>query len=209
LPNEFFPNSEKGGDFSMLRETNRREFLKAAAMTGILLLAGDLLHSYPLVYGAANIPEAGKITITIIIDNYHETTRPSYKIAHRYTGGYLYAQHGLSCHIELVVNGSTHSFLFDFGPTLSGISKNMDELKIDITKIEAFGLSHGHMDHWGSLVDLLRSQKGRISKEIPLYVGEETFVERFSRRPDGVRKAPQLKREDLARRSRSQKGDTN
>jgi len=181
----------------MSREMNRREFLKASAVTGALFLAGDLLHGNPKVYGALNIPEAEKITITIITDNYHETTRPSYKIANRFTGGYLYAEHGLSCHIELVVNGRPHSFLFDFGPTFEGVSRNMDALKIEFDRLEALGLSHGHMDHWGGLVELLKSRREKIPKGIPLYVGEETFAERFSKRPDGVRKAPQLKKEEV------------
>ena len=180
----------------MSREMNRREFLKASAVTGALILAGDLLHGDPIVYGAVNIPEAEKITITIITDNYHETTRPSYKIANRYTG-YLYAEHGLACHIETVVDGRSHSLLFDFGPTFPGLSRNMDRLKIDFDKLEALGLSHGHHDHFGGLVELLKSQREKIPKGIPLYVGEETFAERFTKTPDGVRKGPQLKKEEI------------
>jgi 7,8-dihydropterin-6-yl-methyl-4-(beta-D-ribofuranosyl)aminobenzene 5'-phosphate synthase len=73
----------------------------------------------------------------------------------------------------------------------------MNALKIDFEKFEALGLSHGHMDHWGGLVELLKSRKGKIPKELPFYVGEETFAERFSRRPDGLRKAPQLNKVDI------------
>ena len=181
----------------MSREMNRRAFLKASAVTGVLFLAGDVLDGNPKVYGAVNIPEIEKVTITIITDNYHETTRPNYKIANRYNGGYLYAEHGLSCHIELIINGHSHSLLFDFGPTFQGISRNMDVLKIEFEKLEALGLSHGHMDHWGGLVELLKSRKGKIPKGTPLYVGEETFAERFSKRPDGVRKAPRLNKEEI------------
>ena len=175
---------------------NRREFLKASVVTGALFLAGDLMGGNPELYGAIHIPEAEKITITIIIDNYHETTRPSYKIANRYTG-YLYAQHGLSYHIETVINERSHPLLFDFGPNFEGVSRNMDVLKIEFEMLEALGLSHGHMDHWGGLVELLKSHKDRIRKGIPLYIGEETFSERFGKRPDGVRKAPALKKEDI------------
>ena len=172
----------------MTREMNRREFLKASAVTGALILAGDLLHGDPMVYGDVNIPEPEKITITIIIDNYHETTRPSYKIANRYTGGYLYAEHGLACHIETVVDGRSHSLLFDFGPTFPGLSRNMDALKIEFDKLEALALSHGHQDHCGGLVELLKSRREKIPKGIPLYVGEEAFAERgVGKRPDGVR----------------------
>ena len=180
----------------MSEEMNRREFLKASAVTGALFFAGDLLYGDPIVYGAVNIPEAEKITITIITDNYSETTRPSYKIATRYSAP-LYAEHGLSCHFEPVVNGRSHSFLFDFGATFAGLNKNMEALKIEFDKLEALGLSHGHMDHWGGLVELLKSRREKITKGIPLYVGEEAFSERFRKRPDGVRKAPQLKKEEI------------
>ena len=161
----------------MFKEMNRRDFLKVSAVTGVSILASDLLSTDPSVYGAVNIPEAEKITITAIVDNYAETTRPSYKIATR-TGDYLSAQHGLSCHIETVVDGRSHSLLFDFGPTFPGLSANMDALKIDVDKLEALVLSHGHRDHFGGLVELLKSRREKLPKGIPLYVGEEAFAER-------------------------------
>ena len=106
----------------MSKEMNRREFLKASAVTGALILAGDLLHGDPMVYGSVNIPEAEKIAITIVMDNYIDPTRPSRKIDIRYigAGGPLYAQHGLACHIEPMVNERSHPFLFDFGMTFPG-----------------------------------------------------------------------------------------
>jgi 7,8-dihydropterin-6-yl-methyl-4-(beta-D-ribofuranosyl)aminobenzene 5'-phosphate synthase len=180
---------QERGCIFMLKEMNRREFLKASAVTGALFLVGDLLDGSPKVYGAVNISEAERITITIITDNYTETTRRSYKIANRYTGGdRLYAEHGLSCHIETVVDGRPHSLLFDFGPTFPGLSRNMDTLKIDFDKLEALVFSHGHQDHCGGLVELLKSRREKIPKGIPLYVGEEAFAERgVGKRPDDVR----------------------
>jgi len=161
----------------MLKEMNRRDFLKASAVTGASILASDLFYTDPIVYGAVNIPEAEKITITSIIDNYSESTRPSYKIANRSSGN-LYAEHGLSCHIETVVDGRSHCLLFDFGRTFHGFSSNIDTLKIDFDKLEALALSHGHNDHWGGFVEILKSRREKISKGISLYVGEEAFAVR-------------------------------
>jgi 7,8-dihydropterin-6-yl-methyl-4-(beta-D-ribofuranosyl)aminobenzene 5'-phosphate synthase len=169
---------QERGCMCMSKEMNRRDFLKASAITGASILASDLLYTDPVVYGAVDIPEAEKITITIIADNYTETTRPSYKIANRYTAGNLYAEHGLSCHIETVVDGRSHSLLFDFGRTFQGVSPNIDTLKIDLDKLEALALSHGHQDHWGDIVGILKSRKEKVSKGIPLYVGEDAFAER-------------------------------
>jgi 7,8-dihydropterin-6-yl-methyl-4-(beta-D-ribofuranosyl)aminobenzene 5'-phosphate synthase len=67
--------------------------------------------------------------------------------------------------------------LFDFGPTYPGLIGNIDALKIDLDKLEALALSHGHRDHFGGLVELLKSQRTRIPKGISLYVGEDAFAE--------------------------------
>ena len=107
---------ERGCSF-MLKEMNRREFLKASAITGSLLMSADFLgDSAPLAYGSVEIPEAERIAITSIEDNYYDSLRPDSKIAKRYRGD-LYAEHGLACHIETVVDGRSHSLLFDFGRT--------------------------------------------------------------------------------------------
>jgi 7,8-dihydropterin-6-yl-methyl-4-(beta-D-ribofuranosyl)aminobenzene 5'-phosphate synthase len=67
--------------------------------------------------------------------------------------------------------------LFDFGRTFHGFNSNIDTLKIDFDKLEALALSHGHNDHWGGFVEILKSRKEKIPKGIPLYVGEEAFAE--------------------------------
>ncbi|MGE5303178.1 MAG: twin-arginine translocation signal domain-containing protein [Alphaproteobacteria bacterium] len=160
----------------MRKEMNRRDFLKASALTGASILASDLLYTRSTVYGAVEIPEAERITVTIIEDNYYDSLRPDSKIAKRY-GGDLYAEHGLACHIETVVDGHSHSMLFDFGRTFPAVSTNIDALKIDFAKLEALALSHGHQDHCGALVEILKSRRDKISKKIPLYVGEDALVE--------------------------------
>jgi 7,8-dihydropterin-6-yl-methyl-4-(beta-D-ribofuranosyl)aminobenzene 5'-phosphate synthase len=182
----------------MSMETDRRAFLKASLVTGVLLIAGDFFGDRtPVAYGSVKIPEAERITITIIEDNYYDFFRPDSKIAKRYRGN-IYAEAGLACHIETVVDGRSHSLLFDFGRTFHGVSRNMDTLKIDFDKLEALALSHGHRDHFGGLVELLKSRREKIPKGIPLYVGEEAFAERgVGKRPDGVSVIHHLKKEDI------------
>jgi 7,8-dihydropterin-6-yl-methyl-4-(beta-D-ribofuranosyl)aminobenzene 5'-phosphate synthase len=183
----------------MLKEMNRRDFLKASAVTGVSILASDLFYTAPAAHGAVNIPEAQRITITTIADNYYDSLRPDFKIAKRYSGN-MYAEHGLAFHIETVVDGRSESLLFDFGRTFYALSPNIDTLKIGFDKLDALALSHGHRDHFGGLVDLLKSRRERIPKGIPLYVGEDAFA------PSGVGKGPEdvsvrhhLKREDIER----------
>ncbi len=60
----------------MEKGMNRREFLKATAATGALLIAGDLIKGGTLfAQGSVKIPESEKITITIITDNYFDFFR--------------------------------------------------------------------------------------------------------------------------------------
>jgi len=50
--------------------------------------------------------------------------------------------------------------LFDTGEKGDWLIENMENLKVDINKIEAVVISHDHWDHWGGLWDLLRKKKG-------------------------------------------------
>jgi 7,8-dihydropterin-6-yl-methyl-4-(beta-D-ribofuranosyl)aminobenzene 5'-phosphate synthase len=175
----------------MEKGMNRREFLKTTATTGAILMGGDLLRGTAMAQGAVNIPEAEKIVITMVTDNYYDVNRLDYKIAKRQTSisnpleAAMHAEHGLAYQIETVVNGESHTCLFDFGSDPRGVLRNMDLLKIDCKKVEALGLSHDHWDHETALVEILKAKKEEFSKNIPLYLGEEFFVGTYSKRPNG------------------------
>jgi 7,8-dihydropterin-6-yl-methyl-4-(beta-D-ribofuranosyl)aminobenzene 5'-phosphate synthase len=188
----------------MEKEMNRRGFLKAAAATGIVLLAGNFLQGVSRAQGAVKIPEAEKIVITVITDNLVDTLQPHYKIAKRVgrtTSPFdnaLHGEHGLAYHIETVVGGESHSCLFDFAADPQGVMKNMNLLKIDFKKVEALALSHDHWDHQAALLDILKAKRDECRKGIPFYVGEQFFVGTFSRRPGGnIISLLALKREDI------------
>jgi len=123
-----------------------------------------------------------RLTITIVTDNYYDALRPDPLMGKRFRvlpGASIHAEHGFSCHLETVSNGISHFFMFDYGLDPLGIIKNMELLGINVGMIDAFGLSHGHFDHWSGLLTIL----GRARPGIHLYVGKEVFARRFSRRP--------------------------
>jgi 7,8-dihydropterin-6-yl-methyl-4-(beta-D-ribofuranosyl)aminobenzene 5'-phosphate synthase len=101
-----------------------------------------------------------------------------------------------------MVNGVSTGFMFDFGLDAKGVLNNMALLSIDFEKIAAFGLSHGHFDHWGGLLEILRANQSKIAKTIPLYVGEEVFSHRSSRSVEGkgLRDLGRLDRTEIERR---------
>src|SRR5688572_7784727 len=181
----------------MSRDMNRRDFLKVSAVTGASILASDLFSTDPIAYGAVDIPEAERIAITIIEDNYYDSLRRDYKIAKRFYGN-MYAEHGLAFHFETLVDGRSHALLFDFGRTSHAFIRNIDTLKIGFDKLEALALSHGHLDHFGGLVELLKSRREKMPKGIPLYVGEDAFgPSGTGKGPDNVRVTHHLKKEDV------------
>jgi 7,8-dihydropterin-6-yl-methyl-4-(beta-D-ribofuranosyl)aminobenzene 5'-phosphate synthase len=65
-------------------------------------------------------------------------------------GSGLIAEHGLAFLIE----SQDHTVLFDTGQHMA-LSHNADKLNIDLSRIEAVVLSHGHYDHTGGLKHML------------------------------------------------------
>jgi 7,8-dihydropterin-6-yl-methyl-4-(beta-D-ribofuranosyl)aminobenzene 5'-phosphate synthase len=190
----------------MDHEMDRREFMKKTAATGALFWAGDRDGRSARTRETIKIPEADKIVITFITDNYYDQIRPDDKIAKRHRpprsvlDGALHAEHGLAYHVEAVVAGRSHSFLFDFATDVHGVKRNLDLLEIDFKALQALALSHDHFDHQAALVDLLEAKRDEIPKGIPFYVGERFFQGTYWRTPDGhVMDLLGLNREDIER----------
>ncbi len=59
--------------------------------------------------------------------------------------------------ISFLVN---KKILFDTGENGKWLIRNIEELQIDINKIEAIVISHNHYDHSGGLWEILRIKKG-------------------------------------------------
>ncbi|WAC08312.1 MAG: MBL fold metallo-hydrolase [Thermodesulfobacteriota bacterium] len=133
--------------------------------------------------------ESEKIEVVTVIDNYTDCLIPSSQKVRRcphYKNGKvappLLAEHGLSLLVRVFKNGNTHTLLLDAGWSATGVFHNLKELGINIDEIEAVVLSHGHMDHYGSLRGILKL----ISEPIPVIVHPDVFLQnRFLILPDG------------------------
>lgn len=133
-----------------------------------------------------SMTEIDRVKIIVITDNYYDALRPDPRAGIRYRtapGQSIHAEHGLSYYVETTVEGRQSGFMFDYGLDPQGVINNMALLKIDLAKARAFGLSHGHFDHCGGLLEVLRTNQSRIVKGVPLYVGQEVFSHRLSRPP--------------------------
>lgn len=148
------------------------------------------------------ITEVDKVMVWVLTDNYYDALRPDTEIATRYRtvpGKSIHAEHGLAYYIETVVNGKIGACMFDFGLDSFGVINNIELLGLDIGRVDAFGLSHGHFDHWMSALAILKKNKYRISKDTPFYVGQEVFARRYSIPPGGTNLMDlgQLHKEDI------------
>jgi 7,8-dihydropterin-6-yl-methyl-4-(beta-D-ribofuranosyl)aminobenzene 5'-phosphate synthase len=85
------------------------------------------------------------------------------------------AEHGFSMLIRLFCNGTAHSLLFDTGGSPEGVVANADRMGLDLSEIETIVLSHGHYDHFGGLLAVLRVAD---KKDLPIIVHEDMFKTR-------------------------------
>jgi 7,8-dihydropterin-6-yl-methyl-4-(beta-D-ribofuranosyl)aminobenzene 5'-phosphate synthase len=148
-----------------------------------------------------------RVEIVTLMDNYVDVLLPNSEKVKRpplAKGGALptdslVAEHGLAQLVSVFTGTSKHSILFDTGYTREGVLHNLDQLGMDLEGIEAIVLSHGHMDHTGSLYPILE----RVSRPVPVVVHPEAFhTPRYFGLSDGRKLCfPHTLRKDLLARS--------
>ena len=156
------------------------------AAIGLIVVCGAFVPNSAIADPKTGFVEVEKLTITIITDNYYDGVRPEAAIGKRYRPTVeksIHAEHGLSFFVETESGGQTSSFMLDFGVDPRGVMRNMELLGVNLQKVDAMGLSHGHWDHWGALEGILAANRGKIPSGTPFYVGDDAFLERASVRP--------------------------
>ena len=126
-----------------------------------------------------SLKEADRVEILTLIDNYVDVLLGSTDIVSRpplAKGGdippnTLVAEHGLSLIVTVHQGEKRHAILFDTGYSQIGVPHNLEQLETDLNDVEAIVLSHGHMDHTGSLYFFLN----KIPRRVPLVVHPDAF----------------------------------
>ena len=147
-----------------------------------------------------------KVEIVTLMDNYVDVllqsseavTRPPLSKGLQLPADGLVAEHGLSQLVRVFAGDSAHSLLFDTGYTRFGVPHNLEVLGINLEDVEAIIMSHGHMDHTGSLYPILE----RLARPVKVVVHPEAFhTPRFFGLGDGrkLRFPVTLRKEDLAK----------
>jgi 7,8-dihydropterin-6-yl-methyl-4-(beta-D-ribofuranosyl)aminobenzene 5'-phosphate synthase len=119
------------------------------------------------------------------------------------------AEHGFSALIEVSCNNEngrrnkgrvskeSSTFLFDCGISENGVIYNADTLGMDLSNISAIILSHGHLDHFAALPNVLK----KIGASTRLVCHPDAFLKRWIVFPNGKGRAkmPFLDKEKLQR----------
>jgi len=125
--------------------------------------------------------------ITILVDNYVDVLlsnqpgviRPLLAKEGKIRSETLLAEHGLSLLIDTWEGDRRYRTLLDTGYNAGTVIHNMKMLAIAPESIDALVLSHGHMDHTGSVNMLLDA----IGKPIPVFCHPQMFQQRFLEKP--------------------------
>ena len=105
-----------------------------------------------------------------------------------------FAEHGFSVLIKIFYKKSQHTILFDTGLSPKGVVINARRMGLELSDVECIVLSHGHYDHFGGLVNVVKTID---RKNLPIIVHDDMFKTRSVINPDGsIREYPNFPSED-------------
>jgi 7,8-dihydropterin-6-yl-methyl-4-(beta-D-ribofuranosyl)aminobenzene 5'-phosphate synthase len=82
------------------------------------------------------------------------------------------AQHGLSILIEAIGRKGTTTVLMDTGPSQELMVHNLKAMDLDLRETDAVFISHGHYDHCGGLLQVLKT----IGRPLPVIAHPKAFL---------------------------------
>jgi 7,8-dihydropterin-6-yl-methyl-4-(beta-D-ribofuranosyl)aminobenzene 5'-phosphate synthase len=107
-----------------------------------------------------------KVSSVILVNNYTNESN-------------LWAEHGLSILLRIVIEGEQKEILLDTGQSGEVLINNIKKLDIDFKNLMAIVISHGHYDHTGGLLTILKFLK----RKIDIVSHPEIWESRLNRKP--------------------------
>jgi len=107
---------------------------------------------------------------------------------------YLYAKHGLCFLVEVKIDESKETVIMvDTGPSPDVTLHNVNAMDIKLSRIDAIVLSHGHYDHVGGLLEVLK----QINQQALVIGHPKIFNPKFAYKPNLKYIGGQFKRSDV------------
>lgn len=161
------------------------------------------------------IPEIDSLNVTLLIDNFTDRllpdNYPTFRPPMIKNQEFLLppmAEHGFSALVEVTCNDiddangtfrkKKNKYLFDCGVSENGVIYNADIFGISFKDIDAIILSHGHLDHFMALPNVLN----RIGKATKVICHPDAFLKRWIVFPEerGKARMPFLDKGELEKR---------
>jgi 7,8-dihydropterin-6-yl-methyl-4-(beta-D-ribofuranosyl)aminobenzene 5'-phosphate synthase len=114
-----------------------------------------------------SLPSADHVRLTVLVED--TVDKP-----------YLIAKHGLSILVETTSADSKSTILMDAGPPPDVALQNANVMKVGIHSLDAIVISHGHYDHAGGLIQILRS----IGRPTLVLAHPLAFAPKFAYKPN-------------------------
>lgn len=145
-----------------------------------------------------NLREADRLEVTILVDNYTDLlmlqSTDVMKRPRTSPPNWPLAEHGLSCLLKVKAGSEEHEVMMDAGLSPTCLIHNANILHKDLRRVESVFLSHGHFDHYGGLMEFLKTAK----KGLPLILHPDAFLDRRINIPaTGPVYGPKLHKGDL------------
>jgi 7,8-dihydropterin-6-yl-methyl-4-(beta-D-ribofuranosyl)aminobenzene 5'-phosphate synthase len=93
---------------------------------------------------------------------------------------HLKAKHGLSLLVEATMAGADTRILMDAGPPPNVALRNATAMRARVRELDAIVISHGHYDHIGGLLQILK----RNSRAVPVIAHPKVFYAKFAYKPN-------------------------
>jgi 7,8-dihydropterin-6-yl-methyl-4-(beta-D-ribofuranosyl)aminobenzene 5'-phosphate synthase len=154
-----------------------------------------------------NFGEVEHLSITVLVDNKADLIVNSTETIKYFTDEPLLAEHGFAVFLQF--GDDSTSILWDAGVSRVALIENMGRMKIDPTSIKMIALSHGHLDHYAAMTDVLAQielhpvekeweepvtaevvENWKGEHQIPLVVHPAAFRERWWIKKDGTKVGP-------------------
>lgn len=141
-----------------------------------------------------SLREVDNVEVTCLVDNNVDLLLPQTEVAHRpslaknWYERPLIGEHGFCAAVTVEFNGRKHRMLLDSGLDPLAAAHNADVLGYDLSSCKLVISSHGHIDHAGGLLNIIKKMNNDNNKKeqhIPLLLHEDAFRNRMVKFQDG------------------------
>jgi 7,8-dihydropterin-6-yl-methyl-4-(beta-D-ribofuranosyl)aminobenzene 5'-phosphate synthase len=116
-----------------------------------------------------SIPSVDRVKLTVLAEDTVNKRRP-----------HLVAKHGLSLLVETTMSGADARILMDAGPPPNVALRNATAMRARVRELDAIVISHGHYDHIGGLLQILKHN----NRPIPIAAHPRVFGPKFAYKPN-------------------------